>query len=421
MLKRSILLVIGFFIGWHSANAQQISSISPKEIIGGTSEILTIKGSGFGASRGTSFVSFFVEGDIYTDATTGATFNYTNWSDSEIKLEMPVAFSNKVKVVIGGNDVFSADILKVMANLGYREVNPLVYDLLIDKNNAGGITWYVHPTFWNNAEIKQAIADVVQEFRCKTGVNYVIEPLTKTVPLSLDEGLHIIAPDENLNVVGYNAKKWSSCILGAETFYFSETQLLQFDTDQTWYYGQGQAPAGTSKFRYVLFHEMGHSLGLGHVNEEGQSMYPSVNFLPSDNWSSRDTITNAEKIAIQYFVSLSQNFSFRGCGINPIATIDNCENVYGQSAGSSDYTRSINALVYPNPASSSFNIKVPAAAQGINAILRLYDYQGKICMNQIISDTEDIKIPSTLSNGLYYVTLTTDNQLFNAKMMVQKQ
>ena len=50
------------------AIAQQVSGILPKKIIGGKGEVLTITGSGFGASRGNNYVSFFKEGNSYSDA-----------------------------------------------------------------------------------------------------------------------------------------------------------------------------------------------------------------------------------------------------------------------------------------------------------------------------------------------------------------
>ena len=223
-MQRITLLLFAALIGLiKPAFSQQITGISPKQIIGGKGEVLTITGNGFGNSRGSSYVSFFREGNTYTDATTGNGFNYLSWTNTQIKLEMPVAFSNKLKVNISGTDYLSADTLKVKANLGYRQANPLLYDLLTDNNKKGGVTWLVHPVYWNNPEIKQAIADVVQEFRCKTGVKYIIEPLTQWTPLNLGQGKHIIAPDSSLGVVGFNDRLWASCIVGAETFYHNQT------------------------------------------------------------------------------------------------------------------------------------------------------------------------------------------------------
>lgn len=396
--------------------AQQISGISPKQIIGGKGEVLTITGSGFGASRGSSYVSFFREGNTYTDAATGNGFNYLSWTNTEIKLEMPVAFSNKIKVHIGGANYTSTDTLKVKANLGYRQANPLLYDLLTDNNKKGGVTWLVHPVYWNNPEIKQAIADVVQEFRCKTGVNYIIEPLTQWVPLNLGQGKHIIAPDSSLAVVGFNDRLWASCIVGAETFYHNQNQLLRFNTQQNWYYGKGQPPAGAAKFRYVMFHEMGHSLGLGHVNELGESMYPTVTLLPSDNWCKRDTITISEQRAIKRYISLSQTFTFRGCGITPMKPNMDCKDVFGQNLRTASLENE-ESWLFPNPTSSSVQLKLSAIEQ---AEFSLWDIRGQKVMYSQVNGLETLILPQNLADGIYLVKLVSNNGIKTMRLLIQR-
>jgi len=183
MFKKLFIFSLTLVSLLNNVYAQQIFSISPLNIIGGKGDVLTISGSSFGEVRNSSYVSFYNEQGTYTDADISRNFKYISWSDSEIKIEMPVAYSNKIKVIKGENSVESSEVLKVMANLSYRNVNPLTYDLNIDRNGSGGITWYVHPTYWDNPEIRKAIADVVIEFRCKTGVNYVIERLNEEVPI----------------------------------------------------------------------------------------------------------------------------------------------------------------------------------------------------------------------------------------------
>lgn len=389
-----------------SASAQQIYSISPRTILGGIGEILTIKGSGFGAMRGNSYVSFFRDGNIYSDANEGNGFNYISWSNTEIKLQMPVAYSNKIKVLVNGVECISPDTLHATANLGYRQANPLVYDLLTDINNKGGITWYVHPVYWNNPDIKQAIAEVVQEFRCKTGVNYILELLTPWAPVNLAQGKYIIGPDSALGVVGFNDRMWSSCIVGAETFYHNKVQLLRFNTQQTWYYGKGQPPAGASKFRYVLYHEMGHSLGLGHVNEPGQSMFPSVTLLPSDNWCSRDSITTSERRAIQYYISLCQGFAFRGCGITPMKPNTDCTDVFGASSTVPSQTYPNTLSVYPNPANDYLIINLPNYDR---AEVEIRDINGALRYSAITEQGQKLFLPEKLPTGIYSVRVLLEH------------
>ena len=418
---RIMRLIFLFFTLINLLNGQSITSINPKSITGGIAEVLIIKGSGFGNIRGNSFVSFFNENLTYSSNTEGGGFNYISWTDSEIKLEMPGAFSNRIKLVINGNSVFSKDTLHVVANLGYRQLNPLIYDLLTDNNGLGGVTWFVHPVFWKNPEIKQAIIDVISEFRCKTGVNYTIQEMTKWSPLNFSAGLHIIGPDSNLSVVGFNEKLWSSCVNGAETFFFNKIQLLRINTKQDWYYGKGKASNGKSKFRYVLYHEIGHSLGLGHVNELGQSMFPSVNLLPSDNWSARDSITTAEKKAISYYVNKCQTFNFRACGISPMKKIINCRDVEN-SLNSISHTQKISELViYPNPCGSD-EISIKPLTQTINSIgtISIYNSIGELVLKDEYNAGQIHKVQIPFQNGYYLLKIDLNSMCYSKIIQVQK-
>lgn len=421
MHHRIMRFIFLLFILFNSLNGQSISSISPKSITGGIAEVLTIKGSGFGNNRGNSFVSFFNENLTYFNNTEGGAINYISWTDSEIKLEMPGAFSNRIKLVINGNSAFSTDTLHVVANLGYRQLNPLIYDLLTDNNGLGGVTWFVHPVFWKNPEIKQAIIDVISEFRCKTGVNYTLQEMTKWSPLNFSAGLHIIGPDSNLSVVGFNEKLWSSCVNGAETFFFNKIQLLRINTKQDWYYGKGKAPNGKSKFRYVLYHEIGHSLGLGHVNELGQSMFPSVNLLPSDNWSARDSITTAEKKAISYYVNKCQTFNFRGCGIIPMKKIINCRDVE-TSLNSISHTQKISELViYPNPCVLD-EISIKPLTQSINSTgtFSIYNSIGALVLKDEYNAGQIHTVQIPFPNGYYFIKIDLNSICYSKIIQVQK-
>jgi hypothetical protein len=379
----------------------QVNSFTPTDIIGGMGKKLSIVGTGFGASQSDNYVSFFQDNGQYSDANTSKGFKYLSWTDTKIEIEMPTAFSGKLRVNINGTEYYSADTLHVKANLVYRSANPLVYDYLSNTNNKGGYTWYMHATYWNNPLAKKAIEDVFAEFRCKTGVNYILAPNPSSSNFSLNDTINLIAPDPGLGAVGYNERLWTSCILGSETFFNIRSQDLRISDKQDWYFGTGKAPAGKTKFRYVLFHELGHSLGLGHVNELGQSMYPSVSLLPSDQWSERDSITIQEKEAISHFINLSKSFSFRACGVLPLDNNKDCKNVYGLKTDIKTPQRIENLAVYPNPVSSELTINYPISER---IQLRIFDLQGRLVLNtNFISQEIDI---TGLNTGIYLLLLT---------------
>ena len=390
----------------------QVNSFTPSNIIGGMGKKLSIVGKGFGTSQSNSYVSFFQESGQYSDANTSKSFKYLSWSDTKIELEMPIAFSGKLKVNVNGTDYYSVDTLHVMANLGYRSANPLVYDYLTNNNKRGGYTWYIHTTYWNNPLAKKAIEDVFAEFRCKTGANYILAPFPSSANISLSDTIHLIGPDPSLGAVGYNERMWTSCILGAETFYSISAQGLRMSDKQDWYFGTGKAPAGKTKFRYVLYHELGHSLGLGHVNELGQSMYPSVTLLPSDQWSQRDSITSQEKEAISHLINLSKTFSFRACGVLPMENYKDCKDVYGLKTGI-ETTQSIGSLtVYPNPVNSELNINYPISER---VQVRIFDLQGRLVLNTSFI-SQEINITG-LNAGIYSLLLTDGSTILRTNFI----
>jgi len=390
----------------------QVSSFSPQRISGGMGKKLSIVGKGFGSSQSNSYVSFFQESGQYSDANISKGFKYLLWTDTKIELEMPVAFSGKLKVNVNGTDYYSVDTLHVMANLGYRSANPLVYDYLTNNNKKGGYTWYMHTTYWNNPLAKKAIEDVFAEFRCKTGANYILAPFPSSASISLSDTIHLIGPDPNLGVVGYNERMWTSCILGSETFYSVSAQGLRMSDKQDWYFGTGKTPAGKTKFRYVLLHELGHSLGLGHVNEWGQSMYPSVSLLPSDQWSERDSITTQEKEAISYFINLSKTFSFRACGVLPMENNKDCKYIYGFKTDIEN-TQSFGSLaLYPNPVNNELNINYQVS-EGVQ--IYIYDMQGGLVLNkQLDNQMIDVK---ELDAGVYSIVLMDENTVLKSRFI----
>jgi hypothetical protein len=408
-MQKNLLLILVL----SSANLfGQISGFVPRKINGGMAQHLVISGNGFGAIRGSNYVSFFQESGQYNDAATAQAFKYVSWSDTKIEMEMPVAYSGKIKVKIAGNDLTSTDTLHVMANLGYRSANPLVYDYLVNTNQKGGYTWYMHRTYWENPLAKKAIEEVFAEFRCKTGVNYILAPQLTDVGFSLGDTFHIIAPDPALGAVGYNERLWISCILGSETFYSVKSQDLHMSDKQDWYFGTGKAPAGKTKFRYVLYHELGHSLGLGHVNELGQSMYPSVSLLPSDLWSQRDSITKEEQQTISYFVTLSQNFSFRACGVSPLLTVADCKNVYNTRTSIERVKQAIQISCYPNPVHDQLTV---AQTLSTATHFSIYNLQGQLILQGTYNGTP-ISV-SELPSGLYTLVMFDAHQPLQARFV----
>lgn len=131
----------------------KITEIIPLSVSAGTDDIITIKGSGFGSTQGTSFVEFT---NAFEGTTLGVKWiqaypsDYKSWSDTEIKVRVPsispiVAFieyagTGNIKVSVGNSTAVSKDVLTVRyAITNYEHNLPTTIPKYITKNRLVGI------------------------------------------------------------------------------------------------------------------------------------------------------------------------------------------------------------------------------------------------------------------------------------------
>ncbi len=311
-----------------------ITNIYPIYVIGGIGQKIVIAGTGFNDQQGGSYVSF-KDVDVnnygnYMDAATCMLFKYIKWTDNEVVVEIPRALTGKVHINIYGIDYESNDELHVKATLKNLTYDPLTALHLTNQNGIGGYTWYINEEFWNNKRARKAIEDVFEEFRYKTGANFVLNSAPTSNAINCTDKINIIAPDPALTVTGHCEDFTYHWTVNGVTFKLYEFFKIHITDKENWYYGRGRTPVGSSKFRYVLLHELGHAHGLHHVIENDQTMVGTVIPASMVPWSKRDIITPDEKIAIKFLVKMSQNFSFRDCGVSPMTTIRNPFDIYGK-------------------------------------------------------------------------------------------
>lgn len=380
-------------------------NFSPKNAIAGIGQVLTVTGSGFGATQGTGYVALNPNGMGFSDPIVSATFRYISWSDSKIEVEIPSGFSTKIRVVGSSGVQESTDTLHILANVSMRQYNPADFFYLNNQNTAGGYYWTMHHDIRNNSAAKQATEDVFRHFRCRTGVHYTLQNSGTSARFNLGDNVQSIAFDTigselSSGIVARYEQLWSSCILGSETFYYVRSQELRFSSKFDYYYGTGAVPAGKTKFRYVMMHELGHSLQLGHVNEEGQTMHPIVDNLPATKWNKRDTLTKEEIQAGSYLVKQSRDFSFRACGLLPMLQPANCSDVYGSASSVQD--ASFEAIeVYPNPAADLLNFRgMPAGVTHF----ALFSSDGSLYRSGKADASTQVSLQG-LPSGCYFLSL----------------
>jgi hypothetical protein len=104
-----------------------------------------------------------------------------------------------------------------------------------------------------------------------------------------------------------------------------------------------------------------------------------------------DSITTAEKIAIGHYVSLSRNFTFRACGILPLSTPANCQDVYADPALSIHSNSMDDLRIYPNPARDHIQVEGLTAP----AAYRLLDLSGRVLASGVLRQRAAIPLPLT--------------------------
>ncbi len=272
-------------------SAASITSFSPTTITAGTKEELTINGSGFGATRGSSVVQF-------RDPNTGggtwisaSDVHYQSWSDSQIRVFVPNSNvsrsgTGQVRVIANGMTATSASNLTVLyaiQNLEFNSggTNYLVDVQHIDDNGSGGITFnYCNSNIANNAPARASFESAVNSWRCKSDMNWIIGDGTSVSTTGLD-GTNVVIMDSSLpnGVLGRATSFYGCGIVGNPTWNVNEIDIVFSSvpfSGFTWYYGAGTPPSSQFDFESVAVHELGHGHQLGHVVDNTKVMHYTI-------------------------------------------------------------------------------------------------------------------------------------------------
>jgi hypothetical protein len=100
------------------------------------------------------------------------------------------------------------------------------------------------------------------------------------------------------------------------------------------------------------------------------------------------------------------------CGISDTSACFTINNV-----GLDEIENDAEMLIYPNPATSSFSIKVPVNAEVIQ--VRIFNLLGKMVSNKLVNGNEIILNDiSNLSSGSYTVEVKSDNKSWQKKLVI---
>ncbi|MCO6496012.1 MAG: IPT/TIG domain-containing protein, partial [Bacteroidetes bacterium] len=174
-----------------------ITGFSPDSIHAGTQEVLTITGTDFGATQGSGNVYFANANDggaTYVAARTG---DIISWSNTKIELKVTSA-AGTGKFFIEDNSanqsaLSSNDLTIPWAHLNIQYANnppsAVTSPFEIrhqDINGSGGITWTWDTDFNLNDNAKAAFLRALENWRCKTLINWSVSGVKTNASNSKD-------------------------------------------------------------------------------------------------------------------------------------------------------------------------------------------------------------------------------------------
>ena len=409
---------------------------SPTMASAGTSTVLTITGSDFGATQGKVGFSNADDG--------GATFvnaldtQVLSWNDTQIIVEIPFnAGTGPVLVTDAttptpGSGVSGADL-----TISYAEFNVVfnpgtgdqAYPIQhIGENGNGGYTWEMQTDFFNDTEHPGAKASFENSFNkwiCETGINWTVSSTATTVDKigddtnsdgepDLGDGTNIIRFDNGselgINVLGICYSWFSGCGGTTVNWFVSELDIV-FDSETNWYFGAGLPAISEFDFESVALHELGHGHQLSHVIDttfDGDNSDDVMHYALSNGEQQR-VLTNNNTITANNIQSRSTSTIV--CS-SPLMTNVSCP----LSIEEEELKTAIS--IYPNPTKGQFFIKNESSINLEKVVI--YDISGRLISKYDISITSSRKTINLVgvSKGVYFVNIYSEAAFITRKIVI---
>ena len=274
-----------------------VTSLTPTTLTAGTGSVLTIAGSGFGATRGTGFVEFTTVNGGFAQPLPR---HYISWTDTQIQVFVPSLTTNAgvtdepaatgvVRVTPqGGATVTSPSTITVRYALFNRlnaSLDSTVTLRMVNDDAAGGYTFNYNDQFAAlGAGAQASLERALSAWKCATRVNMKIASATTTIRATGADNFNVITDDIQAplppGILGRGLNLVALCGSGQ----LVKALTLEMDvivdaspSSGTWNFSAANPSATQFDFETVFLHELGHLHQLSHTKVGGSEvMVPTV-------------------------------------------------------------------------------------------------------------------------------------------------
>ncbi|MEM7039405.1 MAG: IPT/TIG domain-containing protein, partial [Bacteroidota bacterium] len=189
----------------NSRGSAPITSFSPNPSHAGTtfaSDVITINGSGFGATPGTVFYSNADDGGA-TFTSSGVATDNLSWNDSQIQ-NRPAGSAGTGPINVNGTMTSGSNLTINYAlidiNSSFAAFANVTRQMprLVDKNGSGGMTFTLNTAFAANSAANQAFNRALETWVCNTNVNFTVAGATTATSSVGSDGLNVVFFDGTL-------------------------------------------------------------------------------------------------------------------------------------------------------------------------------------------------------------------------------
>ncbi|GAB5520268.1 MAG: hypothetical protein RhofKO_25190 [Rhodothermales bacterium] len=267
----------------------------------GALEVLTISGTGFtdgagAAASGSAGILFDNADDGAGGAFSSVPFNnlrVQSYTDTQIQVQIPQGAGTGRVIVVDNAGNQSPDVVADDLTVDFAITNEVIggsgvfanaYRIadLYDDNGSGGYTFTYHSDF-ESGSAKAPFERALESLRCNASiyVNFDVAGAATANQCTADDGTNSVSFDNvscelPSGTLGRATGRFSGQTDGTNVNWRVTEIDIIFNADKSWNFGTG-APGGTENdFESVALHEIGHTLGLAHVNDASKVMNFSI-------------------------------------------------------------------------------------------------------------------------------------------------